>query len=73
MHALAPSTPRVIPGRTIDTLDLAKANAFFAGLSAWIFKTPCSSTIRSITYRECCWWWLVLNWLSTQRCCGRPM
>ena len=31
MHALAPSTPRVIPGRTIDTLDLASSGGVSRG------------------------------------------
>jgi hypothetical protein len=31
MHALAPSTPRVIPGRTIDTLDLAPSGGVSRG------------------------------------------
>ena len=70
---LTPSTPRVIPGRTIDILDLAPSRGMSRGFIRVDFKTLCSSTIRSITCPECCWWWLVLNWLSTQRCCGRTM
>jgi hypothetical protein len=31
MHALAPSTPRVIPGRTIDTVDLARSGGVSRG------------------------------------------
>ncbi|MBP1819296.1 hypothetical protein [Mycobacterium sp. OAE908] len=31
MHALAPSTPRVMPGRTIDTLDLAPSGGVSRG------------------------------------------
>ena len=31
MHAIAPSTPRVIPGRTIDTLDLAQTGGVSRG------------------------------------------
>ncbi len=31
MHALAPSTPRVIPGRTIDTLDVAPSGGVSRG------------------------------------------
>jgi len=31
MHALAPSTPRVIPGRTIDTLDLSSSGGVSRG------------------------------------------
>ena len=40
MHALAPSAPRVIPGRTIDILDLAPSGGISRGFTRVDLRDP---------------------------------